>query len=851
MRPEKFIENFSSHLKNVIANSISLATSFEHNSVTPAHILFSMTEESGSVASEILFRVKIEPKNILKKLELLDSLINDTKTTIIPELDKSAKKSLERAMLIAYERSHNYIGTEHLLYGIIKSTDKEIAGILKENNIEKKLIIDEIENIMHGTTHFPDMENVKDVMDELQDIVGQQPATLPMSGLFKPKTSGKSSGAVEMFTTNLTDKNNAKKFDPIIGREKEIDRLIHILSRRTKNNPVLVGEPGVGKTAIVEGLAKRISEGNVPDILKKKKILSLDLTLLISGTIYRGEFESRLKQIIDEVSSKPEYILFIDELHNIIGAGSNQGTMDAANILKPALSRGLLRCIGATTIDEYKKHITSDPALERRFQSIQVDEPNLEETTQILKGIKKYYEDFHNVLLTENAIDSAVELSHRYIHDNFLPDKAIDLIDEASALVHTNQKTNPIRKKYDEIENKLELCREQKEKAISQENFDNACVLKEKEESLSKKLDLLKKQLSKSKKPARKKVTNEHIAKILSNRINIPTDYLLSNEWDRLHSLPENLKKHIVGQDAAINKLTQTLRQSYLRLSNKNRPFASFLFVGPSGVGKTELAKVLARELYLNEKSLIKLDMSEFAEQHSISRLLGSPAGYIGHKERNRFTDELKKKPYAVLLFDEFDKAHSDVQKLLLQILDEGEITDSAGKKTHLHHSIVILTTNLGSELYKSSGIGFGKTGKQNGLNEEMQNTIISKLKQELGTAIFSRIQTTCLFSPLAHNHVQEIIRKNIKGLNEQLHLKQKLKILADDKAIDDLALNAYSDDTGVRNAQQVIQEVIHELIIKVLQKNKATGKASKDAPGQKKKVEYVLTKVADTYKLV
>lgn len=842
MRPEKFIENFSTHLKNIIASSISLATRLGHDSVTPTHILFSITGEPGSIGAEILYRTKLNVDRLAEYLESLPKTVQTetpTKPVALPELDKSAKMALEKAMLLAYERKHNYIGTEHLLYGLIKINNKELIGLFKEKNIKSKAMLEEIEHVLQSTSHFPDMENINETTDQMQDIADLQNPNLNIP-LSKPKSGNQPAGALGMFTTNLTDKVQAAKFDPVIGREKEIDRLIHILSRRTKNNPVLVGEPGVGKTAIVEGFAKRISEGSVPDILKKKKVLSLDLTLLISGTIYRGEFESRLKQIIDEVSNKPDYILFIDELHNIIGAGSNQGTMDAANILKPALSRGLLHCIGATTRDEYTKHISSDPALERRFQSINVEEPSTSDTLHILKGIKIYYEKFHHVNFTDDALDAAVEMSNRYVHDNFLPDKAIDLIDEAAAYVRSKRKSTTIQQKYDNLEKKRDEYIEQKYRAIHDEKFDEACDLKEKAEALEKKINIIKAQLDESKTPAREKVSKVDVAHILSNRINIPIDFLLSNEWDRLQNLSENIKKNIIGQDQAVDQLTQTLHQSYLRLSNKKRPFASFIFAGPSGVGKTELAKVLAKELYQDEKSLIKLDMSEFSEQHSVSRLLGSPAGYIGYKERNRFTDQLQQKPYAVLLFDEFDKAHIDVQRLLLQILDEGELTDGHGKKIHLHHSIIILTTNLGADLFRSTGIGFGSSEKNNAtsLDEKLKSTILNKLKEELGASLFSRIQTTCLFSPLQHEHVQEIIRKNLAEMNESLKTKQQLEIIPDTSAITNLALRAHTIDTGVRNADKIIQEIVHDLVIKILQQ-------------KKRKKEYTLTQVENQYKLI
>lgn len=839
MQPEKLIENFSTHLKSIIAHSISLASSLNYETVSPLHILYTISEETGSIASEIIYRTHLEPTKILEYLETNAPRIKSNKA--FPELNKTSKSALEKAMLISYDNGHNYIGSEHLLHGLLKTNDKELNTVLKQNDIKINLLFQEIEVIMQSTAHFPNMESVKNAIEEIQDLgVEPFPNLPPIAGGLLNNKSSKNTDALSMFTTNLTDKKNADKFDPIIGREKEIERVVNILSRRTKNNPVLVGEPGVGKTAIVEGLAKKIVSGDVPDILKKKKILSLDLTLLIAGTIYRGEFEARLKKIIDEVSAKPDYILFIDEIHNIIGAGSNQGTMDAANILKPALSRGLLRCIGATTIDEYKKHITSDPALERRFQSINIEEPSPEETIDILKGIKKYYEDFHNVALTDEAIKSAVELSNRFIHDNFLPDKAIDLIDEASANVQSKRKISPFQKKLDKLESEAEKIQENKEQAIQDENFDLACSLKESEGKLAEKISLLKEQILKEKKPARKKVDPEAIAKILSHKINIPIEFLLSNEWDRLQKLESNLKQHIIGQDHVVNKLSQALSHAYIRLTASKKPFASFLFAGPSGVGKTEMAKVLARELFMDENALIKLDMSEFSESHSISRLLGSPAGYVGYKERNRFTDEIRKKPYAVILFDEFDKAHKDVQKLLLQILDEGELTDGQGKKIHLQHSIIILTTNVGASLYKSCGIGFGENEKNPkfNLSDEIHLSVINKLKEEFGNSLFSRIQTTCLFSPLNHCYVKQIIEKNLNTLSQELQIKQAFKILPDESAVAELASAAYTDDTGVRNADNIIQECIYNLIIDILKK-------------QDRKKEYILTKQNNAYKLV
>ncbi len=839
MKPEKFLENFSSHLKNTIARSISIAASLSHPRVKPVHILLALAEETGAVASEILFRLKLDTKIILKFLEekKIEPVVKEKKaiTTTLPELSNETKKILERAMLIAYEREQNYIGTEHLLAAIAKNPDLEVSKLFSIQNINFETVLEEVENVLQSTNRFPNAEDIEETMDQMQDMIEDNPPPMPPLPSLQKNKSKKSPGATAMFATNLTDKKIAKNSDPVISREEEIERLIHILSRRTKNNPVLLGEPGVGKTAIVEGLAKRIVAGDVPDILKKKKILSLDLTLLIAGTIYRGEFESRLKQIIDEVSGKPDYILFIDEIHNIIGAGSNQGTMDAANILKPALARGKLHCIGATTLDEYKKHITSDPALERRFQPIYVEEPSTEEAKEILEGIKPHYEEFHNVKIDKDAIAAAVEYSERYIHDNFLPDKAIDLIDEASASVRTKRKTPLGEQKLQKLELQLEDIEQQKEEAIKHEKFDLALTIKNKEKEIRQKIMLAKKQSGKTKN-RKDKVGKADVAEVVARRIDIPKDFLLKNEWEQLSTIEENLKKNIVGQDPVINNLVKSLKQSHLKLHNNKKPFASFLFVGPSGVGKTALAKQLALELFKDEKALVKLDMSEFAESHGVSKLLGSPAGYIGHKERNRFTDELKKRPYAVLLFDEFDRAHKDVQKLLLQMLDEGELTDSAGKKIYLHHSIIVLTSNVGAELYKSAGIGFGNTKKSD--NQEIHKSVMHAIKTEFGNPLTARIQNIIPFYPLESNHVETIIKNNIEEMSQKLKSTQNLNIVPDNKVIKMLAQNAYTEDTGVRNLDNIVQNVLHELLINILQKDK-------------RKKNYTLTHSANQYKLI
>jgi len=839
INPEHLLDRFSTHLRDVIAKSMAIATSLKHGNVTPIHLLLAILKEEGSVAHEILKNTGTTKENLLVLLKNKPKLkrgFEETITTTIPELDDNAKEALEKSIITAYERNHNYVGTEHLLLGIIKSRDEDVQIIVKEFKSTKKIVIKEIENILTSTSRFPKVEEVSDMMSQIDDITNQNGPLNPPHPIPLPKISRQQPSGLDLFTTNLTDKKNGKNIDPVIGREKEIERVINILSRRTKNNPVLVGEPGVGKTAIVEGLAKRIIEGKVPDVLKNKKILSLDLTLLIAGTIYRGEFESRLKQVIDEVAKNPNCILFIDELHNIIGAGSSQGAMDAANILKPALARGHLRCIGATTVDEYKKHITSDPALERRFQSIQIEEPSSADTIDILKGIRKYYENFHNTKITDEAIESAVNLSVKYIHDNFLPDKAIDLIDEACAAEKSKRKTTPLEAKKQKLLEERDDLFNSKEEAIAQEQLEKAIEIKKKIELVEKKLISLHKQIEKSPRIAKKTVSATHVAEVLEKRLNIPSDTLLASDWEKLKTLPEKLKYHIIGQDTVIDEVVKKISQARLGLNNEKKPLASFLFAGPSGVGKTELAKILAKELYHDEKAIIKLDMSEFSEPHSTSKLLGSPAGYVGHGQRNRFTDEIKKRPYSIVLFDEIDKAHRNVAKLLLQILDEGTLTDSSGKKTNFTNTIIILTTNLGSELFQSSGIGFDKEGKQ--AIQERDRNIIDRLKEEMSTALLNRIGSTHIFSSLGEESIKKIVEKNIEKISGVLFEKEKISLKTEVPTISCLATQSLNKEFGARNVEKIIQDTLHELIVDILQKDK-------------RKKTYTLSKIKDSYKLI
>ncbi len=822
MNPQKLVDNFSTHLKNTIARAISLAAYLGAPQVEPPHLLAALTKEEGAIGSEVLKRVGMTYESIIKLLVRKYDVesINELPSvdSNLPELSAATRSVLEKAMLLAYNRSHNYIGTEHLLYGLIASKEPITLEIFDQHKVSYDEIGQFLETAFQNTGKFTDLDEMTGVFDHLeQEEINNQAAQTPFIGnMMKPKQ--KHMSAIEQFTVTLTSREAGATLDPVIGRDREIDRIINILARRNKNNPILVGEPGVGKTAIVEGLAKRISHGEVPDILKRKQIISLDLTLLIAGTIYRGEFEARLKQIIDEVTEHPNYILFIDELHNIIGAGSNQGTLDAANILKPALARGQLHCIGATTYDEYKKYIAADPALERRFETIHVDEPSIEETIDILKGLKQYYEEFHRVKISDPAIEKAVELSSKYIHDKFQPDKSIDLIDEASAQVRAGKKSSALEKKYYDLLDQFDLLEEKKETAIQKEKLKEAVQLKKKLEKLEEKIVALSKQLDTKRQGPSLAVDETGIAQTVSNKLGIDFQVVLKNEWEELETLAPRLKTRLIGQEKAIEQLVSTLQQSYVGMTRKDKPFASFLFVGPSGVGKTELAKVLAEELFHDKKALIKLDMSEYSEAHSVSKILGAPAGYVGFKERNQLLDEIRKRPYSVVVLDEIDKAHPDVRKLLLQMLDEGHITDSSGKKTSLKHAIIILTSNVAAELFKTAGIGFG-SAKSTGA--ELEKTIHGRLKEELGSALLSRLDRSILFYPLATDDLATIIKNHLELINAELAGKRAISIKADNTAIDSIIKENYSPDLGARNIPATVERILNELIVEIIKEHK------------------------------
>jgi ATP-dependent Clp protease ATP-binding subunit ClpC len=768
MHPEKFLEHFSHHLKNAIARGISFAGSVGSATVTPVHLLYALCEEEGSLSAGVLRSSGMNAKALLAFVSIA-SAPEKKSNAPLPELNPAARRALEKAMFAAYERSESHVGTEHLLFGILMEEYKDTDAAIRAAGADPDKLFHALTDLMENADADESMADLRDRIEEFQKLnhTAEHPAHEHAQ---KPE---RHPTALDVFTVDLTDKRVESAVDPVIGREKEIERIIRILCRRTKNNPVLVGEPGVGKTAIVEGLAKKIAHHDVPAALKGKKILSLDLPLLVAGTMYRGEFEARLKQLVEEISRRDDCILFIDEIHTIIGAGANQGAMDAANILKPALARGELRCIGATTVDEYQKHIAEDPALERRFQEIRVEEPTPEETVQILHGVKKYYETFHDVAIDDDAVAAAVDLSVRYIHDNFLPDKAIDLLDEAGAALAL---TRPAPRRAPAAGKTKQ----------SKRATPSAPLLH---------------------------VTPDAIARVLAGKLPMPPEWLLMNQWEHLDRVEHELREHIVGQDDALAGLMRALRQAHLGIGAANKPFSSLLFAGPTGVGKTALAKALAHSLYRDEKALIKLDMTEFSEGHSVSKLMGSPAGYIGYKERNHFLDELKKRPYAILLFDEFDKAHPDVQKILFQILDEGTLRTAQGKQISFRHTIVILTANVGEELYASPGIGFGR-----GDAGAVQSAITAKIKDQFGAALVGRIGETLLFRPLTTEHLSAIAAKAFHAAAVRLYDAHHITLVPDDLAIAAMLSRADKPSDGARNVERLAADILQQMAMSALQ---------------------------------
>lgn len=809
-------DKLTTRLKHVLSTASQAASELQHGEIGTEHLLFGMTKETGSIAATVLRKFNITPEYIRTELETLSN--SSPRIGNFQEvLSLDAEKAFEKAARVAFEHQHRYVGTEHLLFGILSQKDNAAYHILERSPADIKTLMRQVKTVLKNSSHFPDLSNFLSGMSSLPGMPIQMPKGVEQQ-LKKPKSK---TPALDYFCVDFTDQAKSGKFDPVVGRDKEIQRMMSILSRKSKNNPVLIGDPGVGKTAIAIGLAQRISEGNIPANLLDKRVLSLDLASVLAGTTFRGEFEERLKEILREVKENPDVLLFIDEMHTIVGAGSAGGSLDAANILKPALSHGELQVIGATTLDEYRKHIEKDAALERRFQPIIVREATESEAIEILKGVREAYENHHGLKVTDEAIEAAVALSTRYISDRFLPDKALDLLDEAASLARLKlggAKAPANSKEITTTKEQLQEVQAQKNRAIEEERYDEALFLKKEEKRLEDEIHKLH-AVPNADKSKRHAITKDDIAAVIAEMTGIPVTRLMKAEEKKLINLERTIGSRIVGQKEAINTISRFIRRSRSGIANPNRPVGSFIFLGPTGVGKTELAKVLAREIYEDEDALIRVDMSEFMEAHAVSRLIGAPAGYVGYEEGGKLTESIRRRPYAIVLFDEIEKAHHDVFNLLLQILEEGELTDTHGKKANFRNAIIIMTSNIGAhELSKEARMGFGMSAddsdKERALEryDEIKERVMANLKEEMAPELLSRIDQIVVFKPLGLPELRRITSLNLEEFKERLS-KQKINAVMSPEIRDQIAEKAFKSGEGARPIRQFVQEFIEDPI--------------------------------------
>ncbi|MFH0805210.1 MAG: ATP-dependent Clp protease ATP-binding subunit [Patescibacteria group bacterium] len=811
MKDQSILDKFTTHLKNALKQSRELSASLGHPTVNPEHLTYGLILQKGSIAAEILTQVGLTAervRSLVARKNKSETVVSPTATASTVTLSPVTKKVIEKAALIAHRHQHRYVGTEHLLSSLIAVEVPALVSLWEDNRINLTKLQDQLDTVMRSTSKFPDLAQLFEQTKEGErGEQGKPHSTTP---------------ARDFFTTDLTKEKLQQSIDPVIGRLTEIERLIHILSRRTKNNPVLIGEPGVGKTAIVEGLAKKIVSGNVPDTLLNKRILKLDLSLVIAGTIYRGEFESRFKQIMDEIRKDPNIILFIDELHTIIGTGSAAGSMDAANILKPALAKGEIRTIGATTLDEYRKYIESDAALERRFQPIVIEEATADETREVLRGIRTNYEQYHQVHITDDAIDAAVTMSQRYLQDKFLPDKAIDLIDEAASKLKISHAGDGLLKEIYQTEREVERLRQQKNQFVNEENFDRAMKLKGQENALLERLAILRQKQAQAKKKFIGSITHTDVAEVVSRITKVPLRDLVTTERERLLHLEDLLRQRIVGQDEALQVIADAIRRSRAGLADPKRPIASFIFLGPSGVGKTETAKVLAQSVFEDEHALIRIDMSEFAEGFNISKLIGAPAGYVGYKEGSKLTEPVRRKPYSVVLFDEIEKAHPEVFNLLLQVLEDGHLTDATGRRVNFKNTIIIMTSNIGLEhLNRGAAIGFEAVTPEDqhtaaAQYDEIRTQVLRELEQKFRPELLNRIDKTIVFKPLNRTSITAIVQLQLDELARKL-TSQGITLKVDNAAAELIANASYHPEQGARSVRRTVQEMVENQIAQSL----------------------------------
>ncbi|MBT8378751.1 MAG: ATP-dependent Clp protease ATP-binding subunit [Ignavibacteria bacterium] len=780
--------NFSDRLQDVIRLSREEALRLGHDYIGTEHLLLGIIREGQGVAVRILRNLDCDLMKLKKAIEDTVRTSGGTLTIGNIPLTKQAEKVLKITQIESKIYKAEVIGTEHLLLSLLRDEDNIATQILHQFNVT--------------------YDTARSELNSLLSSKGSKDTGGPKTAPPDRKSDKTKTPVLDNFGRDLTKLASDDKLDPVVGREKEIERVAQILSRRKKNNPVLIGEPGVGKTAIAEGLALRIVQKKVPRILQDKRVVTLDLAGLVAGTKYRGQFEERMKALMNELEKASEVILFIDELHTIVGAGGASGSLDASNMFKPALSRGDIQCIGATTLDEYRKYVETDGALDRRFQKVMVDPPTYEETRQILDKIKFKYEEHHHVKYSEDAVDSTVKLSNRYITDRHLPDKAIDVLDEAGSRVHMGNFEVP--QDILDLEDEIEQVRREKAAVVKRQDYEEAARLRDKERNLQADLELAKREWDAKTKDIVHDVTEDDIATVVAMMTGIPVNRIAQTESDKLLKMEDSLKEHIVGQGEAIIKLTKAIRRTRAGLKNPNRPIGSFIFLGPTGVGKTELCKALARYLFDSEDSLVRIDMSEYMEKFSLSRLVGAPPGYVGYEEGGQLTEKVRRKPYSVVLFDEIEKAHPDIFSILLQVLDDGILTDSLGRKVDFRNTIIIMTSNVGTKDIKDiSSFGFGD-GEEKNHYEKMKDTVEDAMKKLFNPEFLNRIDDTIVFRKLDKEDIMEIIGIEIKDLYKNLE-ENKMDLVLDQTSKEFLVEKGYDEKFGARPLRRAIQKYVED----------------------------------------
>ncbi len=807
---------FTERARKVILLAKQEAKRFNHDYIGTEHILLGLLREGEGVAAAVLQSLGMNLNNIRLEVEKLVQIGPTTVVTGDLPFTPKAKKAMELAMEEARTLGHNYIGTEHLLLGLIREGEGVASQVFMNMGLDLERVREEVIKLLGSTT--PGAEP------------GHAQQGPPPGAAAGPAAKTKTP-ALDAFGRDLTRLAKEGKLDPVIGREEEIERVMQTLSRRRKNNPVLLGEAGVGKSAIVEGLAQLIVSGDVPEILKNRRVITLDLALMVAGTKYRGQFEERIKAVMDEIKRSENIIMFVDELHTLVGAGGAEGAIDASNILKPALSRGEIQCIGATTLDEYRKYIEKDAALERRFQTIMVDPPSVEETILILRGLRERYEQHHKIKILDSALEAAAKLSDRYVAGRFLPDKAIDIIDEAGA--HARLSTHTAPPEVKDLEKKLELLKREKEDTIKEQDFEKAASLRDQERELRRQLEKTKRDWMESRSKIELEITEDDIARIISKTTGIPVSRLEEKETSRLLRIEDELRKRVVGQEEAIASIAHAVRRSRAGLKDPRRPIGSFIFLGPTGVGKTLLARALAEFMFNDENALITFDMSEYMEKFNVSRLVGAPPGYVGYEEGGQLTERVRRRPYCIVLLDEIEKAHPDVFNMLLQVLEEGRLTDSLGRKVDFRNVLMIMTSNIGAELLKKQGsIGF-KTQEYSTDYKDMKTRLLEEVKKTFKPEFINRVDEIVVFQRLTREDLEKIIDIEVDQLRKRLS-ERDIEIQLDKKAKDFLIDKGFDTMYGARPLKRTIQRYLEdplaeEIISKRVKPNEIVHVSVKD----------------------